>query len=267
MTRRDALLSVLAFGKERMVRLPGGTFQMGADEATLLQQFPKAGPGLRAMLLAESPRHQVTVPPFWIDRYEVTNREYQEFVIARPEWDRRKLGGNYLLNWVGDHFPEGQGDFPVVHVSWQAAMAYASWAGKRLPAEAEWEFAARGGQAGAKYPWGNEDASPGLANYSESGKHAPVRVGRSPAGRSGVFDLAGNVWEFCLDAWPSPYPSHALEFTEAGIAALGKTSAERRVIRGGSYDGGAFNMRVTARDSHRADDPVGHVGFRCAMGG
>ena len=267
MTRRKALLSALAFGQQRMVRLPGGTFQMGADEAALLQQFPKAGAGLKVMLLAESPRHQVTIPPFWIDRYEVTNREFQQFVGARPEWGKGKLGGNYLLNWDGDRFPEGQADFPVVHVTWHAAVAYAEWAGKRLPAEAEWEFAARGGQDGARFPWGDKDAEPGLANYSESRKHAPVRVGSSPANRSGLFDLAGNVWEYCLDGWPSPYPGHAVKFTEADIRALGRTSADRRVIRGGSYDGGPFNMRVTARDSHRADNPVGHVGFRCAMGG
>ena len=240
---------------------------MGSDKNLLFEQFPNAGSGLKAMLLAETPRHEVSISRFWIDRYEVTNAQFQRFVRARPEWRKGRVGGKYLFSWSGDQFPAGQSDFPVVFVSWQAALAYAEWAGKRLPTEAEWEFAARGGRDGARYPWGDQDPAPRLANYAESGKQAPVRVGSYPPNPYGLFDLAGNVWEFCLDEWQSAYPSRAVIHSEADLRRMRYAKAERRVIRGGSFDGGAFNMRVTARDSHRVDNPVSHVGFRCALSG
>lgn len=247
-----------------MVRLSGGTFQMGSDEKLLLQQFPDAGAGLREMLLAETPAHEVTIPPFWIDRFEVTNARFRDFTRARPEWRRERVGGDYLRRWSGDRPPAAEADFPVVFVSWQAALAYAEWSGKRLPTEAEWEFAARGGRT-AKYMWGDQDPSPHLANYGESGKHRPVRVGSYPPNPYGLFDLAGNVWEFCLDEWQSPYPPGARRQSESDLRRMRDAKAERRVIRGGSYDGTPFNLRVTARDSHRAKNPVGFVGFRCAL--
>ena len=192
-----------------MVRLPGGTFQMGSDENVLLQQFPDAGAGLKEMLLAETPAHEVTIPPFWIDRYEVTNARFHAFTRARPEWRKERVGGDFLRHWSGDQPPAGEADFPVVFLSWQAALAYAEWAGKRLPTEAEWEFAARGGRAAMRYPWGDQDPNPRLANYGESGTHRPLRVGSYPPNPYGLFDLAGNVWEFCLDEWQSPFPAGA----------------------------------------------------------
>ena len=247
-----------------MVRLPGGTFQMGSDERPLLQQFPDAGADLRDMLLAETPAHEVTVPPFWIGRYEVSNARFHNFTRARPEWRKERVGGDYLRHWGGDKPPAGEADFPVVFVSWRAALAYAEWAGKRLPTEAEWEFAARGGRA-ARYPWGDQNPNPRLANYGESGKRRPVRVGSYLPNPYGLFDLAGNVWEFCLDEWQSPYPSAARRQSESDLRRMREAKADRRVIRGGSFDGAPFNLRVSARDSHRADNPVGHVGFRCAV--
>jgi formylglycine-generating enzyme required for sulfatase activity len=246
-----------------MVRIPGGTFHMGSDTNTALRQFPHASPGLRAMLEAETPVHQVTIPPFFIDRCEVTNSQFQRFMRARPDWSKGRVDGNYLSSWNGDEFPAGQSEFPVAFVTWQAAVAYADWAGKRLPTEAEWEFAARGGRAEALYPWGNEDPSPRFANYAGSALVGPIRVGSTLPNPYGLFDLAGNVWEFCLDEWQT-YPSNAVVQSGDYLLRMRNAKAERRVIRGGSFDGGAFNMRVTARDSHRADNPVRHVGFRCA---
>jgi formylglycine-generating enzyme len=265
MTRRGLILCALAPGTGGMVRLSGGTFRMGSDRDTLLERFPHAGPGLWAMLLAETPLHDATIPPFRIDRCEVTNASFQKFINAVPEWRKERVGGNYLLNWSGNRFPAGQSEFPVVFVTWQAALAYAEWAGKRLPAEAEWEFAARGGRPGATYPWGDGHPSPRLANYSESAQKGPVRTGSYPPNPYGLFDLAGNVWEFCLDEWQASYPSGAVVQTPADLHRMRQAKAERRVIRGGSFGGGAFNMCVTARDSHRAADPVPHVGFRCAL--
>src|SRR5262249_35526052 len=131
MTRRELIFLALAKRRSGMVRLPGGVFAMGADKDALLQQFPKAGPGLRAMLLAETGVHRVTIPPFLIDECEVTNAQFRKFIRARPAWRKSKSRGNYLSNWNDDEFPAGQSDFPVVFVTWQAAVAYAEWAGKR----------------------------------------------------------------------------------------------------------------------------------------
>jgi len=249
-----------------MVRLRGGTFRMGSDESSLAQQFPNAGPGLKAMLLAETPAFEITIPPFWMDRHEVTNAEFRTFVRARPEWRKERFGGNYLQPWTGDQFPMRQAWLPVTFVSWNAALAYAEWAGKRLPTEAEWEFAARGGSDGARYPWGGQDPNPRLANYRDSGLHGPARVAGYPANPYGLFDLAGNVWEFCMDPWSDRYTSAPQRQSEAQVHSMRDAKTKRRVIRGGSFDGGAFNMRVTARDSHPAENPTGFVGFRCAAG-
>jgi formylglycine-generating enzyme required for sulfatase activity len=265
MTRRGLVLGALFSRHHAMVRLPGGSFRMGSDEDALLRQFPNAGPGLKAMLLAETPASEVTVPPFWMDRYEVTNAQFQRFVRARSGWQKERVGGNYLRHWTGNQFPAGQANFPVVFVSWQAALAYAEWTGKRLPTEAEWEFAARGGRDAATYPWGDENPSPHLANYGASGTHGSVRVGSYEPNPFGLFDLAGNVWEFCLDEWQARYPAGPRHQSEEDVRRMRLANAERRVIRGGSFDGGPFNMRVTARDSHPANNPVAHVGFRCAV--
>jgi formylglycine-generating enzyme len=263
-TRRELIFEAFAFWSGGMVRLPGGAFHMGSDRDQLLARFPSAGPGLRSMLLTATPRHQVILRPFWIDRYEVTQAQFRKFVRARPEWGKGRLGGNYLMNWSRDRPPSGQEDLPVVFVTWAAAAAYAEWAGKRLPTEAEWEFAARGGREGVEYPWGNQAPEPRLANYAESAAHAPVRVGAHPANPYGLFDLAGNVWEFCLDEWHDRYPAGPVTQSETDLRRMRVANVERRVIRGGSFAGGAFNMRVSSRDSHRTGDPVAHVGFRCA---
>jgi formylglycine-generating enzyme required for sulfatase activity len=187
------------------------------------------------MLMAETPAHPVTLRPFLMDRYEVTNAEFWRFAkITRQD------------------LPAGDADQPVSSITWNAAAAYAKWAGKRLPSEAEWEFAARGGLDDPLYPWGDEEPAPERANFRKSGLHHPVPVGRYPANGYGLYDMAGNVWEFCQDAW-APYGSDPPP-----------APSDRRVIRGGSYDGDAFNLRVTARDSHSGANAVPYVGFRCA---
>jgi formylglycine-generating enzyme required for sulfatase activity len=263
MTRRALLLATVFSRHHAMVRLPGGAFRMGSDENSLLQQFPNAGPGLKAMLRTETPACDVFIPPFWIDRYEVTNAQFRSFVLSRAGWRKERIGGNYLRHWSGDEFPPEQANHPVTFVTWEAATVYAEWARKRLPTEAEWEFAARGGRQ-AKYPWGNQEPDPRVANYRDSGIHAPVRAGSYPPNPYGIFDLAGNVWEFCLDPWKASYSPGPRRQSEFDVRTMRSAAADRRVIRGGSFDGGAFNMRVTARDSHPVNNPVGYVGFRCA---
>jgi formylglycine-generating enzyme required for sulfatase activity len=161
--------------------------------------------------------------------------------------------GNYLKDWNGTDFPAGKGDAPVVWVSWYAASAYAKWAGKRLPSEAEWEFAAGGGRA-AEFPWGDAVPEASTANWLGAGIGRPTRVGSYAPNAAGLYDMSGNVWEFVADDWKDDYTP----------APASVSSPDRKVIRGGSFGGSPINLRVRYRDSHPANGPGPHVGFRCA---
>ena len=101
-SRRSLLFAALAPIEQRMVSLQGGTFRMGSEENALSREFPAAGKGLKSMLLAETPAHQVTIPPFLMDPNEVTNADFQRFVHARSEWGKDRVGGDYLRHWQGD---------------------------------------------------------------------------------------------------------------------------------------------------------------------
>jgi formylglycine-generating enzyme required for sulfatase activity len=227
------LLALLA----TMVFIPGGEFFMGSDQADT--KFADAGPGLREMMKAESPRVRAKVESFFIDKHEVTNEEFLRFVHEHPEYTSK--------NWAG-----GAQD-PVAFVTWYAAAAFCSWQYKRLPTEAEWEYAARGGKSGNDYPWGVDAPNPERANYGASKVNGPVRVGTYPPNEYGLHDMAGNVWEWTSDNWRDRHDA-----PPAGGAGA------RKVIRGGSFGANALQLRVTFRDSHKPDDPVAHVGFRCA---
>src|SRR5436190_1752077 len=187
-----------------MVHLPGGQFEMGTDEADLERLQRTYGVRRRELFAPEVPRHTVRVDPFWLDACLVTNAEFGRFVDATPAWapdriDNRYHNGRYLQRWHGAAPPPELAEHPVVNVSWYAAMAYARWAGKRLPTEAEWESAARGGLADGDFPWGDAPADPSRANYGASGLGTTTPVGSFPAHPHGLYDLAGNVWEYCLD--------------------------------------------------------------------
>ena len=187
---------------EGMVLIPEGEFQMGSDA-------PEAGDN-------EKPEHTVYVDAFYMDIHEVTVGEYTRFVT--------ETGSNPLPLWASERSPTN--DHPVVAVNWHDAMAYAKWVNKRLPTEAEWEKAARGGLSGEKYPWGNTDPDGTQCNYADKrtvdlvwnfdGEEQRITwadedvddgylynapVGSFLPNPYGLYDMAGNVWEWCLDEY------------------------------------------------------------------
>ncbi len=252
-----------------MALIPGATFEMGQDAADIPKLQEKFGVRRAEMFAEETPKHRVTVGSFYLDRTEVTNKQFKLFVDQNPEWQKARIAaeyhnGKYLQHWTGNDFPAGQENHPVVFVSWYAAAAFCQSQGKRLPTEAEWEFAARGGSEGKAFPWGDEMPDKSRANYSDSGLKAVTAVASYLANGYGLHDMAGNAWEFLADEWKK-YPLNAGDpsalFKDRSYLGV-KT---RRSLRGGSFGGARVNMRVTYRDSHLPANAGDHVGFRCAM--
>ena len=151
-------------------------------------------------------------------------------------------------------------------VAWKKPRSMrARWANKRLPAEAEWERAARGGRVDEEFPWGDQPVSTDLANYAAGGHGETMSIGSYPPNGYGLQDMSGNVWEYCLDEWQPDYtgrsPLAANDKEQAGLEFLSVRT--RRVIRGGSWSGLPVNLRVAWRDSHPPGGAGDHVGFRC----
>jgi formylglycine-generating enzyme required for sulfatase activity len=237
------------------LRVPGGTFTMGTSEARVGELMARFSSKRRELFAAELPEHRARVDAFFIDRTEVTNAAFKAFVDAHPDWSRERLAadrhnGEYLKTWIGGSFPAGEADLPVTFITWHAAATFCEMSGRRLPTEAEWEFAAGRGSA-AEFPWGDEMPDAGKANWSGTTIGKPSAVGRFPAFHD-LHDMAGNVWEFVADPWQDNYQDGA------------KRSPGRRVIRGGSFGGSPVNLRVRYRDSHPELGAGPHVGFRCA---
>jgi formylglycine-generating enzyme required for sulfatase activity len=280
-----------------MVRIPAGTFWMGSEDP---DTFPDDG---------EGPVREVRVSGYCIDPKAVTNAQFAAFVKATG-WrtDAERFGWSYVFSqFVTDRgavldgvvpdapwwlpvegatwrAPEGPGseigrraNHPVVHVSWRDAAAYARWAGKRLPTEAEWEKAARGGLDRARFPWGEEFTPHGqhrcntwqgrfpTVNTAADGYlgTAPVTAYRPNA--YGLYNTSGNVWEWCAD-WFSP-SWHAEDRPDTRADPRGPGSGDGRVIRGGSYlchESYCNRYRVAARTQNTPDSTTGHTGFRCA---
>ena len=233
-----------------MVLVPAGPFTMGS-----------LGKGLDEDV-AESPPHEVSLLAFFIDRCEVTTAQYARFLSALGKLQDAQ---GHALVWVGPYFQLEQQDgkwqpqagleqFPMVNVTWYGAMAYAQWAGKRLPTEAEWEKAARGSDA-RKYPWGN-DFDPSRFWLGQDQMHP---VGSRPTGASpyGVMDMAGNAWEWTSSLF-RPYPHVANDGREDPAAA------GRRVARGGSWVGEPEIATTTYRFRPEPGFAHRYLGFRCA---
>jgi formylglycine-generating enzyme required for sulfatase activity len=278
---RSTALSQFNIGKrisapKNMARIPGGTFMMGTDAAAIPDLLKRFNVKRAEIFGDEVPQHSVKIDPFYLDKYEVTNSQFKKFVEKHPHWQKSKISpqlhnGKYLQDWDNNNYPKGKGDFPVVFVSWYGAVAYCQSQGKRLPTEAEWELAARGGLTGSAFPWGDEPADKTHANYSASGFGAAIKVGSYKPNGYGVYDMAGNVWEYLADEWVKyPTSNETLINPVAGGDLFDKGQSylnvkTRRVIRGGSWGGSPINLRVTYRDSHPVDGAGNHVGFRCAM--
>ncbi len=237
--------------------MPEGAFTMGTNESSVDALLARFSSKRRELFASELPAHRATVGAFFIDRTEVTNAAFKTFVDAHPEWSRERLAGDrhngeYLKTWAGGSYPAGEANVPVTFITWHAASAFCQSAGKRLPTEAEWEFAAGRGHA-AEFPWGDDAPDASKANWSGANIGKPSPAGTFPAAH-GLHDMAGNVWEFVADPWKDSYLDAA------------KLSPGRRVIRGGSFGGSPVNLRVRYRDSHPELGAGPHVGFRCARG-
>jgi sulfatase modifying factor 1 len=276
----------------RRVRLPGGRVRVGDDAGVLPQD-------------GESSARLVNVKTFAIDPYAVTNAWFGEFVAAtRYRTDAERFGWSLVFAGFVAHAPapphdpvswwrrvdgaswrapEGPGstvaerqDHPVVHVSWNDAAAFAAWAGGRLPSEAEWEQAARGGLAEARFPWGErepDDTSylpcniwqgtfPKL-NTAADGYAGTAPVASFAPNRAGLYNMVGNTWEWCADAFRVRSLSRAGRQRDAAARAAGE-----RVLKGGSYlchRSYCYRYRIAARTGVSADGSTGHVGFRLAF--
>lgn len=279
-----------------MVPVPAGEFLMGSDRVDregLQQRY-----GLvRPLFLDEHPAHTVTLPSFFIDRYEVTNAQYKEFVRATrarepADWiqngynlfkDRLEQTDLETLRWIGRDYFKFDVDtrtldkpallalmskrrseldvFPVGGVTWHEAAAFCQWQHKRLPTEAEWEKAARGPQ-GLEFPWGNT-WDERLLNAGDDAKWedgiAPVGSYEHSKSPYGAYDMAGNVWEWVED-WYQPYPGSTYKNPDFGQS--------KKVIRGGGGGMGHYAIspffRTAARQAAEPLATSSDVGFRCA---
>lgn len=228
------------FDRRAMAFVPSGNFRMGSDAERDRDPDESA--------------HDVAIEnSFWMDVEEVTNDAFQRFLISRPEWQRSSVpaefaDANYLRGWSGLQYPDGAATASVTWVSWHAAHAYAAWTGKRLPTEAEWEYAARAGSS-SRFWWGNDfDGTrvTGSARGDVSRRANPW----------GLRDITGGLWEWTATLY-RPYPYRAGDGREDPRARAPRST------RGGSRINGEAFLRSANRnmeDSHRTSDLLG---FRC----
>ncbi|WP_336022670.1 formylglycine-generating enzyme family protein [Halobellus salinisoli] len=284
-----------------MIHLDGDTFRMGTDSG---EGFPQDG---------EGPTREVTVDQFYISKYAVMNAEFLEFVQETGyTTDAEKFGWSFVFedfvprtdydriiqniaaapwwvavegaNWLRPNGPSTSIlddrellKHPVTHVSWNDAIAYAEWAGKRLPTEAEWEYAARGGREGRRFPWGDELEPDGEHrcnvwqgdfpehNTGDDGYERTAPVNAFESNDFGLYNVSGNVWEWCND-WFSPTYHRTDGYDHEN--PTGPSTGDERVMRGGSYlchQSWCNRYRLAARSKNTADSSTGNIGFRCVV--
>ncbi len=274
---------------EAMIRLDGGRFWMGTDDR---EGFPADG---------EGPIREVTLDPFYMDAAPVTNAQFQDFVkatdyrteaerfgwsfvfykhaklvddtVAGVEWWCKVSGADWRHPEGPDSGIDARGNFPVIQVSWNDALAYCRWAGKRLPTEAEWEYAARGGLEQRRFPWGDDLTPNGkhLCNIwqgdfpnvdtGDDGYTATAPVDAYPPNGFGLSVITGNAWEWCADWF---HPSYHVLATRNN--PVGPSEGTRKAMRGGSFLCHASycnRYRVAARTSNTPDSATTNISFRC----
>jgi formylglycine-generating enzyme required for sulfatase activity len=281
----------------RMISLPGGKFLMGTDNP---EGFPEDG---------EGPVREVTVSPFSIDRYPVTNELFGKFVTETGyKTEAHRFGWSFVF-WSHvseDRFdelvedtvagvpwwckvpgatwdaPEGprsdvrsRANYPVVHISWNDAEAFCRWSGQRLPTEAEWEYAARGGLEQKLYPWGDKLRPNGehrcniwqgefpKIDTADDGYAGTCPVDAFPPNDFGLYSVTGNTWEWCLDWFDAEYHR-----TSSRKDPKGPPAGVARVMKGGSFlchRSYCNRYRVAARSSNTPDSSSSNIGFRCAL--
>ena len=274
-----------------MVKLDGGRFLMGTESN---DAFPADG---------EGPVREVTVSPFYIDTHPVSNEQFREFVRATGyRTESESFGWSFVFHshvdpvsvsarvhgtewwckidgsdWAHPEGPDSSLDlrlgYPVIHVTWNDADAYARWAGKRLPTEAEWEFASRSGMEQKTYPWGDE-LTPGgrhLCNiwqgefpHRDTGDDGFTSVAPAeafPPNGYGLFSITGNAWEWCSDWFHPTY-----HVTATTLDPVGPPQGTSKVMKGGSYlchRSYCNRYRVAARTSNTPDSSTTNISFRC----
>jgi formylglycine-generating enzyme required for sulfatase activity len=280
---------------DNMVKLDGGLFLMGTDTQ---EGFQRDG---------EGPVREVTLDPFYIDAYPVTNSRFAEFVKATGyQTESERLGWSFVFqghiskerydelveatvpgaswwckvsnaDWKRPEGPdsniENRPNQPVVHISWNDALEYCRWAGKRLPSEAEWEYAARGGLEQKLYPWGDELTPDGrhlcniwqgefpVSDLAEDGYSAPAPVDAFPPNGYGLYTVTGNAWEWCHDWF---HPTYHVSATRTN--PVGPVEGSTKVMKGGSYlchKSYCNRYRVAARTSNTPDSATTNISFRC----
>lgn len=246
------------------ITIPAGEFVMGSTREEVETAYKNAK--LRSSLLekytfeAEVPRHKVFLSEYQISRYEITNAQYRSFVEATNRPAPRGQQGEEI--WKDEDF--NADTHPVVGVTWFDAQAFAEWIGCSLPTEAQWERAARGTE-GRTYPWGN--ASPKVrhhANFARRYNH-PTPIGHFSNGTSpeGIYDLAGNVWEWCLDEYDhSYYQQNKRRVKQNPLNMRFRDVLRVRVIRGGAWDVGSTFLRSALRSLFYPLDSTHSIGFR-----
>lgn len=222
----------------------------------------------------EGPVHEVFLDDFWMDETPVTNAQFAQFVKEtgyQTEAERAGTAWGYAegryaltvgLSWRS-HADENRQDHPVVLVSWNDALEYARWAGKRLPTEAEWEKAARGGLSDQLYPWGEGAPNGTQSNFArppcEVAPTTPVK--RHRANAYGLYDMVGNVWQWCADWYAGDYYARSPRENPAG-----PETGAARVRRGGSWNViQAFRLRCANRGAMLPSACAPNVGLRCAL--
>jgi serine/threonine protein kinase/Tol biopolymer transport system component len=244
-----------------MSYIPGGSFEMGSEAVN-----------------SEKPIHSVFLDAYYFDQTEVTNSMFASFVNETGYvTDAEKRGDSYVAyggmttsgaDWQHPNGPESNldelGDYPVVHISWNDAVAYCNWAGRRLPTEAEWEKAARGGLERKLYPWGSETPvctpnAPNGAQFLTCGKEPKPIKSFSPNGY-GIYDVVGNVREWVSDWYSVDYFAQS-----ANVNPEGPTSGDKHVVRGSSWTSVLSEVRVASRSAYVPDGSSNGIGFRCAL--